>query len=167
MKRLITAGIAGLLMSWLMTTTAMAYLNPIPSQITLSGKCSTTALTATVLDSHGNPIPNTVVNWSITSSPSTTDTLGATSTTTDSNGVAHNTVNFDRKTAGPRVVRAISGDSSASATITFNCSHNGLPRTDTAPDTNTLPATFAFAGAALLVLLMGLGLGLAAKRARA
>lgn len=161
MKRLFTASILGLCLSWLLAGAALGYDTPIGHQITLSGTCADDTLTATVVDSNGKPLADQVVSWAITTGPSSGDMLGQRTSTSDHSGVATNTIQLDGAAMGTRVITAKAGD--AAATITLGCLSGGLPRTDTAP-TPGPAAPLALFGLAGLVMLMGVGI--VARRAR-
>lgn len=152
--------IAALAATALLLTTAasaLAYTGQVLASITVapSGTVTCTApftVAATILDSEGRPMAGESVAWSWVRSPSADDTINATPTITDADGVALTTVALANVT-GTREIRATAGDIQASAVIDAAC--GGLPITSTAPGRESGSAPLA----ALLVLAVVVAAG--------
>jgi hypothetical protein len=151
------AGFAAVLLAMLMASSAYGYTGQVIGDVTIAvvgaTNCATpTTLSATVTDALGTPLAGESVAWSFVTSPSSSDAINATPTTTNSSGVATTTVTL-APVDGNRTVRATAGEFSASVVLSPVC-QGGLPNTSTAPSGTDLPV-----GPILLIVL---GLFLAA-----
>ena len=118
------------------------------------------ALTATFVDGNGLPVSRLSVDWSFVTSPSASDTLNKTPTTTDSKGVATTTVTLG-PVSGSRTIKATAGTVSATAVLNASCFSGGvLPNTSTLPPSETAPGQAAPFLGILLALAFAVGGGL-------
>ncbi|WP_277594472.1 Ig-like domain-containing protein [Pseudomonas chlororaphis] len=105
-------GTASVPVAFVVGTAASVSLTASPSSITADGM-STSTLTATVKDAHGNAVPGASVTWHTSAG-----TLASGSSSTNASGVA--TVVLTSSTAaGSATVDATAGTGNASALVTF------------------------------------------------
>lgn len=155
------AGFAAAALALVGATTAFGYAGEVAAEVTLGGPGGTLAcnvsitVTATVVDANGKAISGQSVDWTFASSPSSADTINATPTTTDANGVATTTVTL-ACVVGNREIRATADDVSGSAVLSVTAA--GLPRTSTAPDGAPLDAGLVATLLALLAVIVGGGI---------
>ena len=147
------------------TATAFGYTGQVAGSVTVAtqGTVACVApftMTATILDAAGAPISGQSVAWSFVTSPSASDSIDRTPTTTNASGVATTTVTL-ANVSGTREIRATAGDISASAVLGPEC--GGLPNTSTLPAETTGGAPLA---GLLLVALLGAVAGTLALRHR-
>jgi Bacterial Ig-like domain (group 1) len=105
------------------------------------------ALTATFVDANGKPVAGESVAWSFDASPSASDRISPTPTSTNSHGVATATLTLGPP-SGSRQIRATAGTVSATAVVSPSCGGGVLPNTSTLP-TGT-PSQNPLLGAVLL-----------------
>jgi uncharacterized protein (TIGR03437 family) len=87
------------------------------NQTSQAGQALPVALVAQILSSTGNPMAGQAVTWTV--SPSSAANLGSAQSTTDSGGLASNTLRFTTSASGPVVVTAtIASDPTKSVTFT-------------------------------------------------
>jgi hypothetical protein len=121
-------------MALAMVATAFGYAGQVLGTISVAGpsgtlKCNVPiTVTATLLDVNGVPFSGEPVTWAITSTPSSSDRVNDTSTTTNASGVTTTTVTL-ACVAGNRTVTATSDQLSAGAVLSLTSA--GLPRTST------------------------------------
>ena len=144
------AALAATALLLMTASSALAYTGQVLASITVApiGTVTCTApftVAATILDGEGRPMAGESVAWSWVRSPSADDTINATATITDADGVALTTVAL-ANIAGTREIRATAGNVQASAVLSAAC--GGLPSTSTAPAQESRSAPLA----ALLVL---------------
>ena len=149
------AGLAAAALALVSATTAFGYAAEVAAAVTVGGPGGTLecgvpiTVTATIVDSAGNPISGQPVDWTFASSPSSADEINATPTTTDANGVATTTVTF-ACVSGNREIRATADGVAGEAVLGVTAV--GLPRADTLPSE---APPFATLLAALAVLVGG------------
>jgi hypothetical protein len=166
------AGLAAVAVLLATAVTAFGYQSQVKGVVTVSAHGTVTcgtglALTATFVDANGLPVSGLSVDWSFVNSPSASDTLKKTPTTTDSKGVATTTVTLG-PVSGSRTIKATAGTVSATAVLNASCFSGGvLPNTSTLPPNETAPGQAApFLGMllALLALAFAVGAGLTLRR---
>jgi hypothetical protein len=119
-------------MALAMVATAFGYAGQVLGTISVAGpsgtlKCNVPiTVTATLLDVNGVPFSSEPVTWAITSTPSSSDRVNDTSTTTNANGVTTTTVTL-ACVAGNRTVTATSDQLSAGAVLSITSA--GVART--------------------------------------
>jgi hypothetical protein len=145
--------------------TAFGYQDQVRGVVTVSAHGTVTcgtglALTAAFVDANGLPVSGLSVDWSFVNSPSASDTLKKTPTTTDSKGVATTTVTLG-PVSGSRTIKATAGTVSATAVLNASCFSGGvLPNTSTLPPSETAPGQAApFLGMLLALLALAFAVG--------
>ena len=168
------AGLAAVAVLLATAVTAFGYQDQVEGLVTVSAHGTVTcgtglALTATFVDANGLPVSGLSVDWSFVTSPSASDRLNKTPTTTDSKGVATTTVTLG-PVSGSRTIKATAGTVSATAVLSASCGHSGgvLPNTSTLPPSETAPGQAApFLGMLLalaVALAFAVGGGLTLRR---
>ena len=133
----------------------------LAASLTVSGpsgtvKCGTPiTLRVTVLNATGQPIASQPVDWAITATPSSKDTVNATPTITNASGVATTTVTLDC-VVGQRTVTATADGSSGG--FVLGVTSAGLPGTTTTVDGSPLGNLPIAPIAAFLAVLAGAGI---------
>jgi hypothetical protein len=154
------AGLAAAALVLLAATTAFGYAGEVAGAVTVGGPGGTLqcgvpiTVSATIVDSAGKPIEGQPVDWTIASSPSSADTINATPTTTDANGVATTTVTL-ACVAGNREIRATADGVSGGAVLGVTAA--GLPRTSTVPGEVPVDVSLVATLLAVLAVLAGGG----------
>jgi Bacterial Ig-like domain (group 1) len=162
------AGFAAAALLLTATMTAFGYQSQAEGAVTVAVRGTVTCgagltLTATFVDTNGAPVSGQPVVWSFVSSPSASDTITQTPTTTDSKGVATTTLKLGPE-SGTRSIRATAGTVSATAVLNPSCGAGGV-----LPNTSTLPAEAAPGQPAPLLLMLfafvfAVGSGLTLRR---
>lgn len=153
------AGLTAVALALMTSATAFGYAGEVAGAVTVAGPGGTLqcgvniTVTATIVDAAGKPIAGQPVDWSFTSSPSTADTINATPTITNADGVATTTVNL-ACVAGNRTIRATADGVSAGAVLGVTAA--GLPNTSTLPGETPAPG-LPLIGTLLAVLAMAAG----------
>jgi hypothetical protein len=152
-------------MALVMTVTAFGYAGQTLATITVGApsgtlKCNTAiTVTATLISTDGDPFTGETVKWKFSSTPSNSDKINKTPTTTNSKGVAKTTVTL-ACVAGNRRVTATSDGISAGAVLSVTSA--GLPRTSTLPGGN--PAGDLPIGMILALFAVLIGGGIIIRR---
>lgn len=147
--------LGGLLLALVAVTSVAAYSAQVTATVVVSGPsgpqaCNTPiTITAQVQDVSGNLIAGQPVQWSMVSGNITGDTILDTTTTSNASGIASTQVQF---ACTPHSVTFGVLADQASGTLVLSVSGQGLPRTDTAPETSTLAMMLA-----ALAVLIGSG----------
>ena len=166
------AGLAAVAVLSATAVTAFGYQSQVKGLVTVSAHGTVTcgtglALTATFVDANGLPVSGLSVDWSFVTSPSASDRLNRTPTTTDSKGVATTTVTLG-PVSGDRTIKATAGTVSATAVLSASCGHSGgvLPNTSTLPAETAPGQASPFLGMLLAVfaLVFAVGGGLTLRR---
>jgi hypothetical protein len=166
------AGFAAAALLLATAVTAFGYKSEVKGVVTVSAHGTVTcgtglALTATFVDANGLPVSALSVDWSFVTSPSASDRLNKTPTTTDSTGVATTTVTLG-PVSGNRTIKATAGTVSATAVLSASCGHSGgvLPNTSTLPAETAPGQASPFLGMllALLALVFAVSSGLTLRR---
>lgn len=134
------AGLAGTALALAISASVFAYAGEVAGAVSVSGPSTVACgagltVTATVVDASGKPIEGQPVFWSFNSSPSSSDRINDTTTTTDASGVATTTLTL-ASVAGSREVSATADAVIGSVVIGVACA--ALPRTSTAMDTSPI-----------------------------
>ena len=149
-------GLAAVVALLAAATTAVGYTGQVAATITVAVKGTVTCdapftMTATIVDLEGAPVAGQSVAWSFETTPSASDAINKTPTTTNAQGVATTTVTL-APVSGTRRIRATAGDFSATAVVDASC--GGLPSTSTLPAETPGPA-----GPLAVMLLVAIGVG--------
>ncbi len=165
-------GIAAVAFALMGVATAAGYAGSVPGSVEItvgSVNCNQpVVVTATVLDTAGQAIPGQMVEWTLTSTPSSADAISPSSSTTDASGVATTSLTLSC-IPGNRQLRATADQVSGTAVIALpqggtlgstggpGQGGNGLPNTTTAPaDAAPGPGLFLVL-LAILAVLVGAG----------
>jgi hypothetical protein len=154
------AGLAAVALVLITSATAFGYAGEVAAAVTVAGPGGTLecdveiTVTATIVDAAGAPISGQPVDWSFESSPSSSDTINETPTTTNASGVATTTVVL-ACVAGDREIRASADDVNASAVLGVTAA--GLPNTSTLPVQLPASQDLSLIGTLLAVLAMAAG----------
>ena len=165
-------GLAAIVFALVGAATAAGYAGQVAGSVEItvgSIKCNQPiTVTATVLDNNGKVISGQPVEWTFTSTPSTTDAISPSSTTTNANGVATTVVTL-ACIPGNRQVRATADQVSGTAVIGLTQEGtlgstggpgqggNGLPNTTTGPPGAPPEPGLLLVLLAMLVVLVGAG----------
>ena len=135
------AGLSAVAILLAATVTAFGYSGQVEAIVGVAAEGTITCgqpftMTATILDADGAPVADQSVAWSFVTTLSPQDTINATPTITNAQGVTKTTVTLGA-VSGNRQIRATttvgdedaSSDVSASGVVSQVC--GGLPRTDT------------------------------------
>ena len=161
--RLAAVGAAALLLLSVAASAAIAYQGQIPTQVTVAGPQGTlicnrgVTLTATVLDSGGNPVDNQAVVWTFGAGQVAGDQIVTPSTITNASGVATTTVTL-ASVVGSRTIVATAGPASGQIVLVLG---KTLPCTSTDPgstdpgSTPLWPYALALLGICVACLMIG------------
>lgn len=147
--------LGGLVLAFVVAGMVSAYAGQVAATVEGSGPSGPQAcgapitLTSRVEDIDGNPIEGQPVAWSFVSGNVAGDSILDTSTTTNANGVATTQAQF---ACSPHTVTFGVLADDANGTIVVVVSGQGLPRTDTTPE-----SSFGVMALAALAVLIGFG----------
>jgi hypothetical protein len=152
--------LGGPILALLITGIVLGYSGEIAASVEMSAPsgpqpCGTPiTITALIQDIDGKPIEGQPVTWSFESGNVAGDTILDTTTTTNANGIATTQVQF---ACVPHTVTFGAVADLASGSVAVVVSGQGLPRTDTAPESS-------FAVMALAALAVAIGFGTILRR---
>lgn len=147
--------LGGMLLAMIAVASVAAYAGQVAATVEVSGPSGAQAcgtpitITAVIQDVDGNLIDGQPVAWSFVSGNLSGDKILDTSSTTDADGVATTQVEF---ACSPHSVTIGAVADASSGSVVVSTSGEGLPRTDTAPQ-SSMPLMLL----AALAVLIGSG----------
>lgn len=155
------AGFAAIALVLVTAASAVGYSGQVAASISISVRVTcgeAVTATATILDADGAPVAGRSVDWSLVTTPSASDKINKTPTTTNASGVATTTLTL-AAVEGTRRIRATAGEGtenevSATAVIDLTCG-------EVLPNTSTLPAETRGSDTAVLLAALAFVVGIA------